>query len=56
MNDNEIDTCLLDHDLAKLVPYSRRLLPEDPEAVDACRHFMRDTYPQQSDDKGELRL
>lgn len=52
MTDDEIDTFLLDHDPAKLLPYSNRLLPED----DAGRHFMRDTYPQQSGDKGELRL
>jgi hypothetical protein len=54
MNDDEIDT--LDRDLAKHVSYSKRLLPEDPEAVDAGGHFTRDTYPQQSDDKGELPL
>jgi hypothetical protein len=53
MSDDEISTFLLDHDSAKLHPYSKRLLPE---AVDAGCHFMSDTYPQQSDDKGELRL
>jgi hypothetical protein len=50
MND-EIDTFLIDHDPAKLLPYSKRLLPEDPEAVDAGRHFMRDTYQERNDDK-----
>jgi hypothetical protein len=54
MNDDEIGT--LDRDLAKHVSYSKRLLPEDPEAVDVCRHFMRDTDPQQSDNKRGLRL
>lgn len=33
MNDDEPNTYLLDHDPAKLLPYSKQLLPEDPEAV-----------------------
>ena len=30
--------------------------PKDPETVEIGRHFMRDGYPRQSDDKGALRL
>jgi hypothetical protein len=32
MND-EPDTYILDHDPARLLPYSEQLVPEDPEAV-----------------------
>ncbi len=47
---------IFDHDPAKQLPYPRRLPPEDPEAAFSGRHFMRDTYPHQNEDKGELRL
>jgi hypothetical protein len=33
MTDDEPNTFLLDHDPANLLPYSKRLAPEDPEAV-----------------------
>jgi hypothetical protein len=33
MNDDEPNTFLLDHDPVKLLPYSKQLIPEDPEAV-----------------------
>jgi hypothetical protein len=35
------DTFLIDHNPAKLLPYEKRLIPEDPEAVVLPRHFMR---------------
>lgn len=33
MNDDEPNTYLLDHNPANLLPYVKRLAPEDPEAV-----------------------
>ncbi len=34
MNDDEdLDTFLLDNDPAKLLPYSKRMIPEDPEVL-----------------------
>jgi hypothetical protein len=56
MNDDEHDTLLSDRDPAKLLPFSKRPLPEDPDAVFSGRHFMRETYPHQNDDKSELSL
>lgn len=41
--DDDPDTFLTDNDPAKLLPFSKRLLPEDPEAIDAGRRFMRDS-------------
>jgi hypothetical protein len=32
-DDEELDTFLIDNDPAKLLPCSKQLLPEDPEAV-----------------------
>ena len=31
--DDEPDTYLTDHNPAKLLPYSKRLVPEDPETI-----------------------
>jgi hypothetical protein len=33
MNDDEPNTYLLDHDPAKLLPYSKRFVLEDPEVT-----------------------
>jgi hypothetical protein len=33
MNNDEANTFLLDNNPAKLLPYSKRLLPEDPDAI-----------------------
>jgi hypothetical protein len=54
--DDEPDTFLIDNNPARLLPYSKRLLPEDPDATDLGRHFMRDTYPERNVDREELRL
>jgi hypothetical protein len=32
-DDDEFNTFLIDNDPAKLLPYSKRLTPEDPEAA-----------------------
>jgi hypothetical protein len=56
MMDDESDTFLIDNNPAKLLPYSKRLLPEDTDVVELGRHFMRNTYPERNDDNGELRL
>lgn len=49
MNDDEIDTFLIDHNPAKLLPFSKRLLPEDPEATELGRHFMRNGIASAAD-------
>jgi hypothetical protein len=41
MSDDEPDTFLIDNDPGKLLPYSRRILPEDPDAEILGRRFMR---------------
>lgn len=53
--DDDSNTFLIDNDPAKLLPFTRRLLPEDPEAAELARHFMRNTYPEQNDDMTKLR-
>jgi hypothetical protein len=41
MNDDEdTNTFLVDNDPAKLLPYSKRLVPEDPEVVLLPRAFV----------------
>jgi hypothetical protein len=40
MNDDEPNTFLLDNDPAKLRPYSKRMIDEDPEAVTLPRAFV----------------
>lgn len=48
MND-EADTFLIDHDPAKLLPFEKRLIPEDPETETLGRHFMRDSISDVND-------
>ena len=48
--DEEPNTFLIDNDPAKLLPYSKQLLPDDPEAVYIGRHFVRNSYTETSDD------
>lgn len=44
MNDEEeFNTYLIDNDPTKLLPYSKRLVPEDPEAVTLGRRFIRNS-------------
>lgn len=53
--DDEPNTFLLDHDPAKLLPYSKRLIEEDPEAVMLPRAFQPNhpsLYNEQSDTRG----
>jgi hypothetical protein len=47
--DDEPDTFLFDRDPAKLLPYTKRLLPEDPEIETLGRHFMRDSISEAND-------
>jgi len=53
MNDDEQDdqpnTFLIDNDPAKMLPFSKRLVPEDSDAIDAGRHFMRDSVVNPGD-------
>jgi hypothetical protein len=43
MTGDDERTWLLDHDPANLLPYSKRLIPEDPEAETLGRQFVRDS-------------
>jgi hypothetical protein len=45
MNDDEPNTFLLDNDPAKLRPYSKRMIDEDPEAVTLPRAFVPSHNP-----------
>ena len=36
-------------DPAKLLPYEKRIAPEDPEAIDAGRQFIRDSVTDATD-------
>ena len=47
--DGEPETFLIDHDPARLHPYSKRLLPEDPQIETLGRHFMRDGISEVND-------
>jgi hypothetical protein len=47
--EDEPDTFLIDNDPARLLPYSKRLLPEDPETETLGRHFMRDGISEAND-------
>jgi hypothetical protein len=51
MNDDEERTWLLDNDPANLLPFSKRLVPEDPEAETLGRRFMRDSVIDPADVK-----
>jgi hypothetical protein len=42
--DDEPDTFLTDNDPARLLPFSKRLLPEDPDVIELDRHFMRPSF------------
>ena len=56
MNDDEeqdeANTFLIDNDPAKLLPYSKRLVPEDPDAIDLGRRFIRDSVVDPADAQG----
>jgi hypothetical protein len=45
----DADTWLLDHNPAKLLPFSKRLTPEDPDVQLLGRRFMRDSIVPDSD-------
>lgn len=47
-DDCEFNTFLIDNDPAALLPYSKRLLPEDSEVVELGRHFMRPSFTDTS--------
>jgi hypothetical protein len=49
MQDYEPDTFLIDNDPAKLLPFSKRMVPEDPEVVDLGRRFVRDGVASPAD-------
>jgi hypothetical protein len=39
-DDEELDTFLLDNNPANLLPYSKRLIPEDPDTVTLPKGFI----------------
>ena len=46
---DEPDTYLPDHDPAKLLPFSKQLMPHDPEAIDLGRRFIRNSVASAAD-------
>jgi len=49
MDDDEERNWLIDNNPAKLLPFEKRLIPEDPDAIDAGRHFIRDGITNAAD-------
>jgi hypothetical protein len=48
-DEQEADTFLIDNDPAKLLPFSKRLIPEDPDAIDLGRRIIRNSVVEASD-------